>query len=98
MAAARDRRTHDTMLTADREPLANGLAAARARAPHGVTIRRWREPADFSRIVDVFHAARGIDGTGSEVTPESIEADVRGLGFRPEQTILLAEAGDAIVG
>jgi mycothiol synthase len=86
------------MLTTDGRPLAAGLPAARAHAPEGVTIRSWEEPADFDRMVDVFHRARTGDGTQWEITAASIEADVRGLGFQPQETILLAEAGGAVVG
>jgi GNAT superfamily N-acetyltransferase len=49
-------------------------------------------------MIDVFHAARVIDGTGWELTVESLQADLRGLGLRPETSILIAEAGGAVVG
>jgi GNAT superfamily N-acetyltransferase len=86
------------MLITDGRPLAAGLPAAQACAPEGVTIRPWQEPADFDRMVEVFRRARTVDGIGWEITAASIEADVRGLGFRPEETILLAEAGGTVVG
>jgi GNAT superfamily N-acetyltransferase len=85
-------------LTTHEPPLRAALVDARALAPTGITFRGWRERADFDRMVEVFHAARAVDGAGWELTPELIEADIRGLGHRPEDTIVLAEAGDRVVG
>jgi mycothiol synthase len=86
------------MLTTNGRPLAAGLAVARASAPGGVSIRGWESPTDFERMAAVFRRARLVDGTSWEVTAASIEADVRGLGFEPEETILLAEADGGVVG
>src|SRR5262249_38712548 len=66
-------------------------------APDGVSIRPWRDHADFERMVDVFHAARAVDGAGWELTPELLEADIRGYGHVPEETVLLAEAGGVVI-
>jgi mycothiol synthase len=84
-------------LTTDVAPLLAALADARSLAPAGITFRGWRDRTDFDRMVDVFHAARAVDGAGWELTPELLEADIRGLGHRPEDTIVLAEAGDRVV-
>jgi mycothiol synthase len=86
------------MLAIEGAPLVAALAAAGSRAPAGVLFRTWRERSDFDRMVEVFRASRHVDQTGWELTAESIAADVHGLGFRPEDTILLAEAEDAVVG
>jgi GNAT superfamily N-acetyltransferase len=85
-------------LTTEEAPLLAALVDAHSLAPAGVTFRRWRDRTDFDRMVDVFHAARVVDGAGWELTPELIEADIRGLGHRPEDTIVLAEAGGGVVG
>jgi GNAT superfamily N-acetyltransferase len=85
-------------LTTQEPPLRAALADARSLAPAGITFRAWRDRADFERMVDVFHAAQAVDGAGWELTPASIEADIRGFGHRPEDTILLAEADGRVVG
>jgi GNAT superfamily N-acetyltransferase len=82
----------------DQPPLVAALAVARSRAPAGITIRAWRERADYDAMIDVFTAARRVDGTSWDLTADAIDADVRGFGFRPEQTILLAEAAGQLVG
>jgi mycothiol synthase len=79
-------------------PLRAAVDTAQRLAPHGITIRAWRDPADYAEMVAVFHAARVVDGTGWDLTAESIDSDLRGFGFRPEQTILLAEASGQVVG
>jgi mycothiol synthase len=79
-------------------PLAAALAAARAAAPQGVVIRAWREAADYAAMVEVFRAARDVDRTGWDISAAGIAADLRGLGLRPEESILLAEAGGRVVG
>ena len=87
------------VLVTDRAPLTAALAEARAIAPPGIHIRPWRDDADFSSMVDVFHAARVIDGTGWELTAGSLAADLRSVGIRPQDTILIAEAEDGgVVG
>src|SRR5262249_55945795 len=78
--------------------LRSALGDARTLAPAGITIRGWRDPTDYERMVEVFHAARAVDGAGWELTPALLEADIRGFGHRPENTILLAEAGDRVGG
>lgn len=80
------------VLVTDRPPLTTALAEARAIAPPGIRIRPWRDDADYAAIVDVFHAARTIDGTGWELTASSLAADIRSVGTRPEDSILIAEA------
>jgi len=85
-------------VTTEETPLLAALADARSLAPPGVTFRGWRNRTDFDRMVDVFHAARAVDRAGWELTPELLEADIRGLGHRPEDTVVLAEAGDRVVG
>jgi len=86
------------MLTFTRAPLVAALEAARSHAPDGVSIRDWRDPSDFERMVDVFRAARSVDGAGWELTPSQLDADIRGLGHRPEETVLIAETSDRAVG
>lgn len=86
------------MLTTDQPPPAPALAAARAIAPPGIEIRPWRERADYDAMVEVFHAARAVDGSSWELTADSLDADVRGFGFVPEASILLAEQGSRVVG
>jgi mycothiol synthase len=79
-------------------PLHAALAIASRLAPVGVTIRAWRDPSDYDAMVEVFQAARVVDGTTWEQTAETIDSDIRGFGFRPEETILLAEADGRLVG
>ncbi|MEO5939711.1 MAG: GNAT family N-acetyltransferase [Candidatus Limnocylindrales bacterium] len=86
------------MLTTHELPRGGALSAARALAPPGVAIRRWRGAPDYDAMVDVFRAARLVDATTWEMTVASLDSDVRGFGFLPERTILLAEAGRQVVG
>jgi GNAT superfamily N-acetyltransferase len=46
----------------------------------------------------IFHAARQVDGMSWEMTTTSLEADIRALGHRPEETILLAERDGRLAG
>ena len=85
-------------LTTEEAPLVAALADARAHAPGGITFRAWRDRTDYDRMVDVFHAARTVDGAGWELTPPQLEADIRSLGHRPEDTIVLAEGDGRVVG
>jgi mycothiol synthase len=81
-----------------RPPLAAALEVAGSMAPSGVTIRAWRDPSDFDRMIAVFHAAQPVDGTGWEITTESLEADLRSFGMRADASILIAEARGETVG
>lgn len=74
-----------------------GLAAARSSGPPGATFRAWENEADFDRMAEVFEAARTVDGTFWILSPREIAADARATG-EPEETIVLVEAGDEIVG
>ena len=86
------------MLKTHEPPLVAALAVARAAAPPGVEIRAWRDDRDFAAMIDVFHRARIVDGTGWELSEAALKSDLRGLGIRPEDSILLAVADDRIVG
>jgi ribosomal protein S18 acetylase RimI-like enzyme len=86
------------MLSAAPKPLEAALTTCRALLPAGVTLRTWHDRSDFARMADVFHAARLLDHTGWEITAESLEADIRGVGLRAEDTVLLVEADGELVG
>jgi ribosomal protein S18 acetylase RimI-like enzyme len=86
------------MLSIAPKPLATAMATCRALLPPGVTLRAWRDPSDFVRMADVFHAARLLDKTGWEITADTLEADIRGVGLRPDETILLVESEGELVG
>ncbi|HEX2756776.1 MAG TPA: GNAT family N-acetyltransferase [Candidatus Limnocylindrales bacterium] len=82
----------------DQPPLAAALANARAAAPPGVEIRPWRAQGDFTAMVEVFHHARVVDGTSWDLSVEGLVADIRGMGLRPEDSILLAVVDGQVVG
>lgn len=86
------------MLSTAPTPLDAALATCRALLPPEVTLRPWRDPSDFARMADVFHAARVLDRTGWEITADTLEADIRAVGLRPEETVLLVEAAGDLVG
>jgi ribosomal protein S18 acetylase RimI-like enzyme len=88
----------DPVLKTQDPPLVAALAVARAAAPPGVEIRAWRDDGDFAAMIDVFHRARVVDGTGWELSEAALKSDLRGLGIRPEDSILLAVAEGRIVG
>ncbi len=79
-------------------PVATALEIAAAAAPDGVTFRPWRGPADYEAMVTVFRAARSVDGTDWDATTASLAADITGLGYRPEDCVVIAEAADQVVG
>ena len=79
-------------------PLASAIEVAQAAAPDGVTIRRWEGPADYEAMVTVFRAARSADGTDWDVSAASLKADIIGLGSQPKDCVLIAEAGEHVVG
>src|SRR6185369_4917861 len=87
-----------SVLTTDQLPLAAALAAARAVAPPGVELRSWRDEHDYDAMVDIFHRARVVDGTGWELSTDGLVADLRALATRPEDSILIAEADGRMVG
>jgi ribosomal protein S18 acetylase RimI-like enzyme len=78
--------------------LVSALDVARSVAPVGVTIRRWRDFADYEAMVAIFRSARPVDGTDWEITSATLTADVSGIGLRPENCILIAEQGGRPVG
>jgi GNAT superfamily N-acetyltransferase len=78
--------------------LASALEIARAMAPARVTIRRWEGPADYDAMVALFRKARPVDGTTWEMTVATLAADVTGIGLRPEDCVLIAEADGMPVG
>src|SRR5437667_9021550 len=82
----------------DQPPLAAAAAAARAISPPGIRVRPWRDERDYSAMIEVFHAARDVDGTGWDMSVEALVADLRGLGIRAQDSILIADAGDSVVG
>ncbi|MEA2547843.1 MAG: mycothiol synthase [Chloroflexota bacterium] len=86
------------MLTTDQPPLVAALAAARAIAPPGVELRSWRDERDYDAMVDIFHRARVVDGTGWELSTDGLIADLRALSTRPQDSILVAEVAGRMVG
>jgi GNAT superfamily N-acetyltransferase len=86
------------VLQIDQPPLEAALEAARTRAPRDVSFRRWASPADYGAMLEVFRAAREADGCGWEITAESLDADLRALGSRPEDATILAEMDGVVVG
>src|SRR5450432_2084052 len=79
-------------------PLALAIEVAAAAAPPEVTIRRWQGPADYEAMVTVFRAARSVDGTDWDASTASLEADITGLGSPAQDCVLIAEAGEQVVG
>jgi mycothiol synthase len=86
------------VLMTDQLPLAAALAAARATAPAGIEIRPWHDERDYDAMVEVFHRARTIDGTGWELSVEGLASDLRALGIRAQDSILLATVDERTVG
>jgi mycothiol synthase len=86
------------VLSTHEPPLVAALAAAHAIVPAGIVIRPWRDERDYAAMIDVFHRARLIDGTGWELSEASLASDLRGLGIRPEESILLAIEDGRTVG
>lgn len=86
------------MLTTDQLPFVAGLAAARAAAPPGVRIRPWRDERDYDAMIEVFHRARVVDGTGWELSVAGLVSDLRALGTRPGDSIIVAEVDGRTVG
>jgi mycothiol synthase len=86
------------LLQVDQAPLVAALDAARLVAPAGVRFRRWASPDDYEPMLAVFRAAREADGSGWEITADSLDSDLRGLGIAPEDATILAEAGGSVVG
>jgi mycothiol synthase len=86
------------VLTIDQPPLVAALAAARAGVPPGIEIRAWRDERDYAAMIDVFHRARIVDGTGWELSAESLAGDLRMLGTRAADTIVIAAAEERVVG
>lgn len=86
------------MLTTDQLPLSAALSAARAIAPRGVTIRPWRDERDYEAMIEVFHRARIVDGTGWELSADGLAADLRALGTRAEDSIVIADVDGRMVG
>src|SRR5664279_5600381 len=79
-------------------PLASAIEVAQAAVPDGATIRRWQVPADYEAMAAVFRAARSVDGTDWDLSAASLAADITGLGSQPEDCVLIAEAGEQVVG
>ena len=86
------------MLTTDQPPLVAALAAARAVAPPGVVLRSWRDERDYDAMIEVFHRARVVDGTGWELSTDGLVSDLRALATRPQDSILVAEVDGRMVG
>jgi GNAT superfamily N-acetyltransferase len=82
----------------DQLPLVAALAAARAVAPPGVEIRPWRDERDYAAMIEVFHHARVVDGTGWELSVDGLVSDLRALGTRAEDSILIADVDGGMVG
>jgi mycothiol synthase len=86
------------VLTTDQLPLSAALGAARAAAPAGVAIRPWRDERDYDAMMEVFHRARIVDGTGWELSVDGIISDLRALGTRAEDSIIIAEVDGRMAG
>ena len=86
------------MLTADQLPLTAALAAARVAAPGGVAIRAWRDERDYDAMIELFHRARIVDGTGWELSADGLAADLRALGIRAADSILIADIDGRMAG
>ena len=82
----------------DQLPLVAALATSRASAPPGVEIRAWRDPGDYAAMIDVFHRARVVDGTGWQLSVDGLVSDLRALGIRPQDSIMIAEVDGTVVG
>jgi mycothiol synthase len=86
------------VLMTDQLPLAAAVATARSAAPPGVDVRPWRDERDYDAMIEVFHRARIIDGTGWELSVDGLTSDLRALEIRPEDSILIAMVDDRVVG
>jgi mycothiol synthase len=86
------------VLTTDQPPLVAALAGARAVAPPDVVLRSWRDERDYDAMIEVFHRARVIDGTGWELSTDGLVSDLRALATRPQDSILVAEVDGRMVG
>jgi mycothiol synthase len=86
------------VLMTDQLPLVAALAAARAVAPPGVEIRPWRDERDYVAMIDVFHRARVVDGTGWELSVDGLVSDLRALETRAEDSIVVADVDGRMVG
>jgi mycothiol synthase len=86
------------VLMTDQLPLAAAVLTARAAAPPGVEVRPWRDERDYDAMIEVFHRARIIDGTGWELSVDGLTSDLRALEIRPEDSILIALVDDRVVG
>jgi ribosomal protein S18 acetylase RimI-like enzyme len=86
------------VLTTDQLPLVAALAAARAVAPPGIEIRPWRDERDYAAMIEVYHHAQGVDGTGWEMSVDGLVSDLRALGTRAQDSIVVAEADGRMVG
>jgi mycothiol synthase len=86
------------VLMTDQLPLAAALSTARAAAPPGVDIRPWRDERDYDAMIEIFHRARIVDGTGWELSADGLASDLRALEIRPEDSILIAMVEDRAVG
>jgi ribosomal protein S18 acetylase RimI-like enzyme len=85
-------------MTTPQRALASALEIARGLAPAGVTIRRWRDPSDYEAMVEVFRRSRPVDGSDMEITSAGLAADVSGIGLRPDECIVIADADGQVVG
>jgi GNAT superfamily N-acetyltransferase len=86
------------VLSIDQPPLVAALATARADAPPDIEIRPWRDERDYAAMIDVFHRARIADGTGWELSADSLAADLRMLAIEAKDTIMIATAEGRLVG
>ena len=86
------------MLMTDQLPFVAALAAARAVAPPGIAIRPWRDERDYAAMIEVFHHARIVDGTGWELSVDGLVSDLRALGARAQDSIMIAEVDGRMVG
>ncbi len=75
-----------------------GLAAARRRAPGGVTIRPWQADADYVPMAEVRSASALDDGQDFNTEPDQLRADVEVSQVKPAVTTLLAEVDARVVG
>jgi mycothiol synthase len=75
-----------------------GLAVGIGRAPAGVTIRRFRDAADFDGMAIARNAAARADNRQLVVDGERLAGDITVLGLDPATALLLAEDDGAVAG
>lgn len=80
------------------EAIAAGLRVAQERAPAGITVRRFQAYADLDAMAGPHNRAAQADGEHLVFDAARLAADLAIVGWRPETSLLLAEADGAVVG